>query len=338
MAVVLLVSVVAVVVVNGWTDAPGALTTVVCSGALPRRRAVALVALANGVGASLAGLLLPRVASTMLRLADFPQLGGRASTLLFCLVLWVVSLWGTLAWVWGIPTSESHALLAALAGAALATGGGSLDLALWGQVGLGLLCSAGGAWLLGRWLLPRKRQPQNQTLGKKQILYCAGLALLHGAQDGQKYTAMLCAAGLGGGMGGQLGAVLLCASAMALGSSFGAGRIVEAIGGEMAPLDGHSALCTDRAPGWACRSAPAPLRFAPRPGRLPGWACWTAGFLGGCGRPGCSPFRSAWGWAGWGANLPIFWAEIHTHSRLNPFPFPYYNKSDPIQTTFCNGK
>ena len=246
-AVVLLVSVVAVVVVNGWTDAPGALTTVVCGGALPRRRAVALVALANGVGASLAGLLLPRVASTMLRLADFPQLGGRASTLLLCLVLWVVSLWGTLAWVWGIPTSESHALLAALAGAALATGGGSLDLALWGQVGLGLLCSAGGAWLLGRWLLPRKRQTQTQALGKKQILYCAGLALLHGAQDGQKYTAMLCAAGLGGGMGGQLGAVLLCASAMALGSSFGAGRIVEAIGGEMAPLDGHSALCTDRA-------------------------------------------------------------------------------------------
>ena len=145
MAVVHLVAVVAVVVVNGWTDAPGALTTVVCSGVLPRRRAVALVAAANGVGAALAGLLLPRVASTMLRLADFPQLDGRASTLLLCLVLGVVSLWGTLAWVWGIPTSESHALLAALGGAALATGGGSLDLGLWGQVGLGLLCSAGGA-------------------------------------------------------------------------------------------------------------------------------------------------------------------------------------------------
>ena len=247
MAALLILSVTAVVVVNGWTDAPGALTTVVCAGALPYRRAVGLVALCNGVGAALAGLLLPRVASTMLQLAVFPRLGGWAACLLLCLVLWVVSLWGALAWVWGIPTSESHALLAALGGAALAVGGGSPDLALWGQVGLGLICSAGGAWLLGRWMLPRNPQPQSAALGTKQTLYCAGLALLHGAQDGQKYTAMLCAAGLGSGFGGQLGAVLLCACAMALGSSLGGGRIVQSIGSDMAPLDGHTALCTDRA-------------------------------------------------------------------------------------------
>lgn len=246
MAVVLLLSVVAVVVVNGWTDAPGALTTVVCAKALPYRRAVGLAALCNGLGAALAGLLLPRVTSTMLQLASFPRLGGRAALLLLCLVLCIVSLWGTLAWMWGIPTSESHALLAALGGAAMAAGGGALDRALWGQVGLGLLCSAGGAWLLGRWLLPRRTKPQSAALGFRQIFYCGGLALLHGAQDGQKYTAMLCAAGLGTDHGGRLWAVLLCAAAMALGTSLGAGRIVETIGSRMAPLDGHSALCTDR--------------------------------------------------------------------------------------------
>ena len=65
-------------------------------------------------------MLLPRVADTMLRLADFGQLRHTASALLLCWVLWVVSLWGTVAWRWGIPTSESHALLSALAGTTFA--------------------------------------------------------------------------------------------------------------------------------------------------------------------------------------------------------------------------
>lgn len=246
MTVLLILSVTAVVVVNGWTDASGALTTVICAKALPHRRAVGLVAAANGLGAVLAGLLLPRVADTMLQLTNFGRLSWAAASLLLCWVLWVVSLWGTLAWRWGIPTSESHALLAALGGAGLAAGSSSFDAALWGQVALGLCCSAGGAWLLGRLALPRHPKPQSKALGQKQILYCVGLALLHGAQDGQKYTAMLCAAGLGAGPGGQLGSVALCAAAMALGSSLGAGRIVQTIGQEMAPLDGHTALCTDR--------------------------------------------------------------------------------------------
>lgn len=246
MVVLLILSVTAVVVVNGWTDAPGALTTVICAKALPPRKAVGLVAAANGVGIVLAGLLLPQVADTMLRLAQFGSLGPTASVLLLCWVLWVVSLWGTVAWRWGIPTSESHALLSALAGTTFAVGQGVFDAALWGQVGLGLVCSAGGAWLLGRGAVPPSPLPQSPALAKKQTAYCAGLALLHGAQDGQKYTAMLCAAGLGGGPVGSLGAVLLCAAAMALGSLLGAGRIVDTIGKEMAPLDGHTALCTDR--------------------------------------------------------------------------------------------
>ncbi len=247
MPLLLILSVTAVVVVNGWTDAPGALTTVVCAGALPYRRAVGLVALGNGLGAVLAGMLLPRVADTMLRLATFSGLGRMGALLLLCWVLWAVSLWGTLAWRWGIPTSESHALLAALAGAGLAAGGALPDAALWAQVAAGLVCSAGLAWLVGRWFVPKNPKPQSPFLAKKQTVYCAGLALLHGAQDGQKYTAMLCAAGLGALPGGNLGPVLLCAAAMALGSSLGGGRIVRSIGQEMAPLDGHTALCTDRA-------------------------------------------------------------------------------------------
>ena len=85
MAALLILSVTAVVVVNGWTDAPGALTTVICAKALPPRRAVGLVAAANAVGIVVAGLLLPRVADTMLRLARFGA--GTAGAVLLCWVL-----------------------------------------------------------------------------------------------------------------------------------------------------------------------------------------------------------------------------------------------------------
>ena len=81
MAALLIRSVTAVVVVNGWTDAPGALTTVICAKALPPKRAVGLVAAANGVGIVLAGLLLPRVADTMLRLAQFGAVSAQAAAL-----------------------------------------------------------------------------------------------------------------------------------------------------------------------------------------------------------------------------------------------------------------
>jgi len=249
-AVLLICSVAAVVVVNGWTDAPGALTTVVCSGTLPLRRALGLAALCNALGAAAGGLLLPRVAAAMEGLARFPGLGGRAAMGLLCWVLWSVSLWGAAAWVLAVPTSESHALLAALGGAALAVGGTPGGAGAWAGAAAGLAVSAGLGWGLGQWLTPRRAAPVPAGgLARRQVCWAGGLALLHGAQDGQKYSAMLCAAGLEAGKTGRVWAVLLCAAAMALGSAVGGGRILKAVGREMAPLDGHAALCSDRAAG-----------------------------------------------------------------------------------------
>ena len=111
----------AVIFVNGWTDAPNAIATAVGTGALRMGRAIALAAVCNLLGAVLSAALCPAVAATVLEIGDF---SGRAQAqAALCAALLSIVLWAVAAWAFGIPTSESHALLAALSGAAVALQG-----------------------------------------------------------------------------------------------------------------------------------------------------------------------------------------------------------------------
>ena len=102
----------AVIFVNGWTDAPNAIATAVGTGALRMGRAIALAAVCNLLGAVLSAALCPAVAATVLEIGDF---SGRAQAqAALCAALLSIVLWAVAAWAFGIPTSESHALLAAL--------------------------------------------------------------------------------------------------------------------------------------------------------------------------------------------------------------------------------
>ena len=135
----------AVIFVNGWTDAPNAIATAVGSGALTFRRGVVLAAACNFAGAALACLCFPAVADTVGELVAFgvPRSGAAVAALnaaLLSIVLWAVA-----AWRFGLPTSESHALLAGLSGGALALGSASLNAGAWikALAGLGLSLPAG---------------------------------------------------------------------------------------------------------------------------------------------------------------------------------------------------
>ena len=144
--------VLAVIFVNGWTDAPGAIATAVGSGALSFRRGVWMAAACNFLGAAVACLCFPAVADTIGELVAFAH-PGQAATALNAALLSIV-LWAVAAWRFGLPTSESHALVAGVSGAALAMPGGAANLhaGAWGRVGLGLLLSVG----LGLALFRRK--------------------------------------------------------------------------------------------------------------------------------------------------------------------------------------
>ena len=242
--------VLAVIFVNGWTDAPGAIATAVGSGALSFRRGVWMAAACNFLGAAAACLCFPAVADTIGELVRFAQPGQAVMALnaaLLSIVLWAVA-----AWRFGLPTSESHALLAGLSGGALALGAGAAQLSpgawLRALAGLALSLPAGviAGRLFRRALSRRVRRPAAWQRGAAALT-----ALLHGVQDGQKFLALLLLTdGLDGSApASRLSLALLTAGVMALGTALGGKPIVEKMGSELATLSPAEGLAADLGAG-----------------------------------------------------------------------------------------
>ena len=241
--------VLSVIFVNGWTDAPNTIATAVGSGAMGFRRAAALAAGCNFLGAVLACLLYPAVAATVGSLVSFSQ--PQAALTALCAALLTIVIWAVAAWRFGLPTSESHALLAGLSGAALALGGGAaLSAPAWTRALAGMFLSlpAGAAaarafrgWLAGH--------PCNAAAWQRRA--AAVMALLHGAQDGQKFLAlMLMADDLGGWEPSPvLPLIVLTACAMAAGTALGGKPIVDKVGSQLAALTPAEGLAADGGAG-----------------------------------------------------------------------------------------
>ena len=249
-----------VILVNGWTDAPNAIATAVSSGALSYRAAVALAAGCNLLGAAVTAAFRPAVAQSIYGLADFgPQ--PRAALCALCAALLSIVLWSAAAWVFGIPTSESHALVAALTGAAAALGGGlsSVNWGVWAGVLWGLFLSVGLGFLLGRGLGRMGKHRRGRAFYRRaQTAGAAAMAFLHGAQDGQKFlgvfllgTALAQGRQESGALAVPLWLLVLCALTMALGTCLGGRRIIDRVGREMVSLDPRQGCRADVA-GGAC--------------------------------------------------------------------------------------
>ena len=243
--------VLAVIFINGWTDAPNAIATAVGSGSLSFRQGTVLAAAGNFLGAAVTCLLFPAVAATMGDLITFSG-GDWAALTALCAAMLAILVWAVLAWRFGLPTSESHALIAGLSGAALALGStvARMNGDAWTKVVAGLFISLlvgglGGRWASG-WLKDRRCSAVTwQRVG-------AGLmAFLHGGQDGQKFMALLLMAdGLGGReTSPSLPLVLLCAGAMSIGTALGGKPIVEKVGTELTPLSPVDGLAADLGAG-----------------------------------------------------------------------------------------
>ena len=240
-----------VLFVNGWTDAPNAIATAVATKALSYRRAVLLAAVCNLAGCLAASAWSGAVASTIFDLADF---GGNPAIALpaLCAAMASIILWATLAWRFGLPTSESHALLAGLSGAAVALQGdwSCLRWTPWSKALMGLVFSLAAGFFLSRVLcrlLPKYGLPFRSL----QIAGAGLMAFAHGAQDGQKFLGilLLVAAYSGGAAPSAFFLTVLCALMMALGTAAGGRRIVETIGEHLVPLTPRAGFAADLSGG-----------------------------------------------------------------------------------------
>ena len=256
-----------VLLVNGWTAAPNAIAGALVTRALPFSGAVALAAVCNFAGVLCVTAVNASVARTIYAIADFGPDPAAASTAL-CAAMAAIVAWACAAWRFGIPTSESHALVAGISGAALAMGGGlsSLNAGPWIRVllGLGLSCAAGLVLGAAAGRLTARLPGPDGLFRLGQLPGAALTAFFHGAQDGQKFLGVF-VLGVALARGRRdadtfvlpLWLMLLCALAMALGTAVGGRRIIDRVGRDMVDLTPRRALAADLAGGVCLLAATA---------------------------------------------------------------------------------
>jgi PiT family inorganic phosphate transporter len=260
--VIVMVLVSCSIFVNGWTDAPNAIATVVSTRVLRPRVAVMMAAACNLLGVMISVLLTgSAVAATISTIVNFDH-PGKEGLVILAAAQFSIVLWSTIAWKFGLPTSESHGLIAGLTGAGLAYGGfGSLNLSSWTKVliGLGFSSVAGfviavlATWLIILIFRRINRRSADVFFSYGQVCSSILMAYNHGAQDGQKFLGIYALALMLGGiipMSNTLNDMPLwapfCVSAiMCLGTSIGGYRIISKMGMDMVKLEKYQGFSAE---------------------------------------------------------------------------------------------
>ena len=251
----------AVIFVNGWTDAPNAIATCVSTRCIEVNRAIIMAAVCNFLGVIIMSLVNTKVAMTIKNMVNF---GGdtQNAMIALCAAMAAIVIWAIGAWYFGIPTSESHALIAGLSGAAIALQGGLLGINWeeWVKVLYGLVLSTvlgfGVGYLVCKavTIICRKmdRRKTDDFFTGGQIAGGAAMAFMHGAQDGQKFIGvLLLGLYLVNGMESTEGAVLpvwmmiLCSIVMGVGTSIGGKKIIKSVGMDMVKLEKYQGFSAD---------------------------------------------------------------------------------------------
>ena len=253
----------AVILVNGWTDAPNAIATCVSTRAIGVRKAIIMAAIFNFLGVLVMTAVNASVAMTIYNMVDFGD-NAKEALIALCAAMAAIVIWATAAWYFGIPTSESHALIAGLTGAAVAIHGSfsGVNWGEWSKVLLGLLLSTVLGFVLGFVISKlltaifrgRNRMRCDSFFTKSQVTGGAAMAFMHGAQDGQKFMAVfLLGAALANGQTTvaaftvPLWLMVLCSAVMGLGTSIGGYRIIKSVGMDMVKLKPYQGFAADAA-------------------------------------------------------------------------------------------
>lgn len=236
--------------VNGWTDAPNSVATVISTRVLSPLRAVVFASILNIFGVLSGTAVAATIGKGIVRpeAINIEILGAAMLSIIF---------WSVFTWYFGLPTSESHALISGLTGASLAWAGPSALLWVgWQKVLIGLALST-FAGLFGGFLIMllvyrlfanSSRPGAEANFGKLQLFSAGFMAFSHGSNDGQKFMGVFALALLLGGVFSSfqipLWVILICALTMGTGTVMGGWRIIKTLGmrlTKLRPSQGFSA-------------------------------------------------------------------------------------------------
>ena len=252
-----------VIFVNGWTDAPNAIATCITTRCMDVRAAIWMSAVFNFLGVFVMTQINSSVASTISNMVDF---GGntREALIALCAALFSIVVYSVAASWFGIPTSESHSLIAGLSGSAIAihNGVGGINMDEWAKVLYGLVLSLALGFATG-WVICKlvslvcsamDRRRTNSFFRGAQIFGAAAMSFMHGAQDGQKFIGVLfLGIAFSNGQDNVVGAaipvwlMLLCSLVMGCGTSVGGEKIIKSVGMDMVKLEKYQGFSADLA-------------------------------------------------------------------------------------------
>jgi len=238
--------------INGFHDTANAIATSVSTRALTPRRAIILASIMNLIGA----LSFTGVAKTIGGKITDPFKLEHGLTVVIATLIAAIA-WNLVTWWFGLPSSSSHALIGALAGAAVASEGwAGINYSGFSSILQGLILSPIIAFALGfcimflfKHLLANTSPHKiNKVFRGGQVVTAAFQAFTHGTNDAQKamgiITMALVAAELQSDLDIQLWVKLSAAVAMALGTSLGGWKIIKTMGTKIFkinPINGFSA-------------------------------------------------------------------------------------------------
>ncbi|MCX6055557.1 MAG: inorganic phosphate transporter [Chloroflexi bacterium] len=241
---------------NGVHDSSNIVATMISSRAIRPRIALAITALAEFSGPFIFGVAVAKTIGSEIVSAAHLNLVVIIAALLSAI------LWNLVTWIVGIPSSSSHALIGGIIGAVI-IGAGIQEIQMAGviKVLLTLFISPLVGFLAGMlvanlvYLASWKATPRiNGVFKKLQVITSLGLALSHGTNDAQKtmgiITLGLVISGVQTTFSVPSWVVLICALAIALGTSLGGWQLIRTLGSKfykIRPIHGFAAQATSAA-------------------------------------------------------------------------------------------
>jgi PiT family inorganic phosphate transporter len=240
---------------NGFHDTGNAMATSIATGALGPRTAVAISGVLNFVGAFLSLAVAATIAS------------GLVDTKVVTLTVVAAGLtggiiWNLVTWLFGIPSSSSHALIGGVIGSTIAASGGSA--VLWhGLVSkvvlpavlspiIAALVAAVGTWLLYRISRSLTAGARSHGFRIGQIGSACMVSLAHGTNDAQKTMGVITLALIVNGSiaaksNAPIWVIVCCALAISVGTYLGGWRVIRTLGKGLVEIDSPQGMAAESA-------------------------------------------------------------------------------------------
>ena len=245
---------------NGFHDAANAIATVVITKTLTPLQAVLLAGFANFFGYFTLGTAVAKtIGKDVVNIGMIMKEYDATTSLLVILAALIgAALWDILTWLWGLPTSSSHALIGGLLGGAIAAAGtqvvvgaGVIKIVSFIIIAplLGMVAAVLFTILIIR--LFRKAHPVKAAgiFKRLQLISAAAYSVSHGTNDAQKtigiITMALIAAGMKQNYEIDHWIILSCYVAISIGTMFGGWRIVRTMGTRITKIKAMEGFCAE---------------------------------------------------------------------------------------------